>query len=76
MPIYLKFCHTCDEEFEVLASYAEAERMLCPECGSSLEKVVTAGTVLNKKKGFWKHDGNVKHNPQTNSAEVITGRIN
>jgi putative FmdB family regulatory protein len=56
MPIYEYRCKTCKKEFELFQKITDDPLAECPECGSAVERLVSA-TSFSLKGGGWYKDG-------------------
>ncbi|MEL3906857.1 MAG: zinc ribbon domain-containing protein [Treponema sp.] len=57
MPTYEYVCDSCGHNFDVCRKMTDAPVKSCPECGSSVRQVFSAGFGLNfSGKGFYTTD--------------------
>lgn len=56
MPIYEYRCTKCEKEFELVQKITDEPLAECPECGGSVERLVSA-TSFSLKGGGWYKDG-------------------
>jgi putative FmdB family regulatory protein len=51
MPIFDFKCGQCGHVSEILMSRTESQEIKCPECGSSMEKLISSSSFLMKAAG-------------------------
>ncbi|MDA0264455.1 MAG: FmdB family transcriptional regulator [Chloroflexi bacterium] len=56
MPRYDYRCESCKTEFELVQSFAEAGKGICPECSGAGQRVFHAVPVIYKGSGFYTTD--------------------
>lgn len=56
MPRYDYRCLSCDDEFELVQSFAEAGQGVCPACSGAGRRVFHAVPVIYKGSGFYTTD--------------------
>jgi putative FmdB family regulatory protein len=56
MPLYEYRCTSCGEKTEVLQRLAEAPLRICPHCGGSLTKILSAPALQFKGTGWYVTD--------------------
>ena len=56
MPTYEYLCQTCSHRFETWQKMTADPLTTCPECGSSIRRVVYPAGVVFKGSGFYKTD--------------------
>ena len=56
MPRYDYRCASCNNEFELVQTFAEAGHGTCPECSSAGQRVFHAVPVIYKGSGFYTTD--------------------
>lgn len=56
MPLYEYKCNQCGELLEVIQSFSSAPETVCPKCGGSLRKLISAPAIQFKGSGFYKTD--------------------
>ena len=68
MPLYEYQCKKCKHRFEKIQSFSDAPIKKCPECGSSVEKLLSAPAVHFKGSGFYVTDYAKKSAAETGAA--------
>src|SRR5438094_10209458 len=56
MPTYEYACRDCGEHIEVVQSFRDEPRSVCPACGGALRKVFSPVGVVLKGSGFYRND--------------------
>ncbi len=56
MPIYEYVCSQCSHQFERRQKFSDEPIKTCPECGSSVEKMISS-TAFSLKGGGWFNSG-------------------
>jgi putative FmdB family regulatory protein len=56
MPLYEYKCEQCAELLEVIQSFSSPPETICPKCGGSLRKMISAPAIQFKGSGFYKTD--------------------
>lgn len=56
MPLYEYLCKKCGHRFEKLRKFSDRPIRKCPECGGSVEQLVSAPTVQFKGSGWYVTD--------------------
>lgn len=56
MPRYDYRCTSCDDEFELVQTFAEAGKGTCPACSGAGQRVFHAVPVIYKGSGFYTTD--------------------
>ena len=56
MPLYEYQCKKCKHRFEKIQSFSDKPIKKCPECGSSVEKLISAPAVQFKGTGWYATD--------------------
>ena len=79
MPTYEYRCKSCKHKFEVFHSMTANPDLVCPNCGSSVEKLIGTGAgPIFKGKGFYQTDyknSSSKTNPDNSKkAEPIKAK--
>jgi len=69
MPLYEYECQKCGQRTEVLQSFNEAPRTVCPACGGDLKKLLSAPAVQFKGSGWYVTDYAGKGSGKSGSAE-------
>ena len=54
MPLYEYECTQCHRRLEKIQKFSDAELTICPQCGGSLERTVTAPAIQFKGAGWYK----------------------
>jgi putative FmdB family regulatory protein len=66
MPLYEYECKQCHRHTEKIQKFSDAEITMCPHCGGSLERVISAPAIAFKGGGWFK-DGYGNAKPSTGS---------
>ena len=69
MPRYDYRCTNCDNEFELVQSFAEAGRGTCPVCSGAGRRVFHAVPVIYKGSGFYTTDYGRPKRPVENGSK-------
>ncbi len=56
MPTYSYKCTECDNQFDIVQSFADDALTVCSECGGKLRKVFNSVGVVFKGSGFYRTD--------------------
>ena len=74
MPLYEYECLTCHKHTEKIQKFSDPEITLCPHCGGTLERVISAPAIAFKG-GGWFADGygNAKPKSSGDSAPSAPG---
>lgn len=56
MPLYEYLCKKCGHRFEKILKFSDKPIKKCPECGGSVEQVITAPAVQFKGSGWYVTD--------------------
>lgn len=56
MPTYEYQCGTCGNRFDKYQSFSDEPVKICPECGNSVKKVVSAAGIIFKGSGWYIND--------------------
>ena len=56
MPLYEYRCETCQKTFEVIQKFSDSPLSQCPDCGKSLEKLMSLGSFQLKGSGWYNTD--------------------
>ena len=56
MPIYEYECNICGNTLEKWDSFSSSSRILCPNCGCFMDKIISSSTFVLKG-GGWYSDG-------------------
>ncbi len=54
MPLYEYECTQCHRRLEKIQKFSDAELTVCPQCGGTLERTVTAPAIQFKGAGWYK----------------------
>jgi putative FmdB family regulatory protein len=68
MPIYEYQCAACGQVLEKWQKFSEGPLTVCPQCGGSLEKLISACSFHLKGGGWYVSDYGGK-NPSTDTSE-------
>ena|SRR5882724_7519357 len=66
MPLYEYKCTTCHKHTEKIQKFSDPEITVCPHCGGTLERVLSAPAV-SFKGGGWYADGYGNAKPKSSS---------
>lgn len=69
MPIYEYQCAACGQVMEKWQKFSEAPLAVCPQCGGSLEKIISACSFHLKGGGWYVSDYGGK-NPSNGTPET------
>ena len=69
MPIYEYRCNACSKQFELFQKITDEPLAECPECGGTVERLVSA-TSFSLKGGGWYKDGYASKKPESTKKEV------
>lgn len=69
MPIYEYQCAACGQVLEKWQKFSEAPLAVCPQCGGSLEKIISSCAFHLKGGGWYVSDYGGK-NPSTDTSEA------
>jgi putative FmdB family regulatory protein len=69
MPIYEYQCAACGQVMEKWQKFSEAPLTVCPQCGGSLEKIISACSFHLKGSGWYVSDYAGK-NPSAGKSEA------
>jgi putative FmdB family regulatory protein len=67
MPLYEYECTACHRRTEKIQKFSDPEITICPHCGGSLERVVSAPAIAFKG-GGWYADGYGNAKPKSKSS--------
>ncbi len=70
MPTYTYACADCDTTFDTVQSIHDDALTVCPTCGGSVRRVISAVGVAFKGSGFYRTDSRA---PSTRSTTGGTG---
>ncbi len=56
MPLYEYECKQCHERLEKIQSFSATPETICPKCGGSLERVISAPAIQFKGAGWYVTD--------------------
>ncbi|NBY20580.1 zinc ribbon domain-containing protein [bacterium] len=56
MPLYEYKCDSCEKTFEVIQKFSDGPLKDCPECGKSVEKLMSLGSFQLKGSGWYNTD--------------------
>jgi putative FmdB family regulatory protein len=70
MPLYEYECKQCHKHTEKIQKFSDPEITVCPHCGGTLERVVSAPAISFKGGGWFKDGyGNAKPAAATNESK-------
>ena len=69
MPRYDYRCTNCEKEFELVQSFAEAGKGICPDCSGAGRRVFHAVPVIYKGSGFYTTDYGRPKRPVENGSK-------
>ena len=67
MPLYEYECTSCQKHVEKIQKFSDPEITVCPHCGGTLERVVSAPAIAFKG-GGWYADGYASAKPASSSS--------
>jgi putative FmdB family regulatory protein len=56
MPIYEYLCRSCGKKFEVLQRFSDEPLLIHPECGGSVDKLISTSALQFKGSGWYVND--------------------
>lgn len=56
MPLYEYKCDHCQKTFEVIQKFSDSPLSECPDCGKSVEKLMSLGSFQLKGSGWYNTD--------------------
>ena len=56
MPLYEYRCNNCQKTFEVIQKFSDSPLTDCPDCGKSVEKLMSLGSFQLKGSGWYNTD--------------------
>ena len=56
MPIYEYLCQSCGKKFEVIQKFSDEPLTVHPECGGSVEKLISTSALQFKGSGWYVND--------------------
>jgi putative FmdB family regulatory protein len=56
MPIYEYLCQSCGKKFEVLQKFSDDPLLVHPECGGTVEKLISTSALQFKGSGWYVND--------------------
>ena len=71
MPLYEYECTTCHKRTEKIQKFSDPEITVCPHCGGTLERIISAPAIAFKG-GGWYADGYGNAKPKS-SGEAANG---
>ena len=69
MPLYEYQCTKCKHRFEKIQKFSDPEIKKCPECGSKVEKLLSAPAVQFKGSGWYVTDYAKKTQSSSSSSD-------
>jgi putative FmdB family regulatory protein len=73
MPLYEYLCKKCGHRFEKIVKFSDKPIKKCPECGGSIEQVISAPAVQFKGSGWYVTDYAKKGASQGSSSNSDSG---
>jgi putative FmdB family regulatory protein len=73
MPLYEYECKKCHHRFEKIQKFSDPHVKRCPECGGSIEQVISAPAVLFKGSGWYVTDYAKKSPAASSSSNSSNG---
>jgi len=73
MPIYEYQCKKCNHRFERIQKFSDPHVKKCPDCGGSVEQVLSAPAVQFKGSGWYVTDYAKKASSATSSSNGESG---
>lgn len=70
MPLYEYRCATCDKVFEVIQKFSDAALDKCPDCGKSVEKLMSRTSFQLKGSGWYATDYKKSGSASSTSASA------
>ena len=67
MPLYEYECTACHKHIEKIQKFSDPEITVCPHCGGTLERVLSAPAIAFKG-GGWYADGYASAKPSASSS--------
>ena len=71
MPLYEYECTACHRRIEKIQKFSDAELTVCPHCGGTLERTITAA-AFSFQGGGWYKDGYGSTKPVASAGEGST----
>jgi putative FmdB family regulatory protein len=71
MPLYEYECTACHRHTEKIQKFSDAEITVCPHCGGTLERVLSA-PAISFKGGGWYADGYGNTKPKSSGEKTDT----
>lgn len=68
MPLYEYRCETCQKTFEVIQKFSDNPLSQCPDCGKSVEKLMSLGSFQLKGSGWYNTDYKKSSAPSSSTA--------
>jgi putative FmdB family regulatory protein len=72
MPLYEYECTACHKHIEKIQKFSDPEITICPHCGGTLERVLSA-PAISFKGGGWYADGYASAKPAASSSSESGG---
>ena len=69
MPIYEYRCLKCEKEQEFIQKFSDDPLTTCPECGGTLEKMISANSFVLKGSGWYMTDYGTKKEKSTSNTK-------
>jgi putative FmdB family regulatory protein len=73
MPIYEYACDSCHSTFERKQKFTDEPVRECPECGSSVRRVLYPAGIIFKGSGFYATDSRNSSSVKTPAADSKSG---
>ncbi|MFM8315786.1 MAG: FmdB family zinc ribbon protein, partial [Deltaproteobacteria bacterium] len=68
MPLYEYRCESCQKTLEVIQKFSDSPLTQCPDCGKSLEKLMSLGSFQLKGSGWYNTDYKKSSTPSSSAA--------
>jgi|SRR6185437_5995664 len=73
MPLYEYKCHSCGKTFEVIQKFADEPLKVHPECGGTVERLLSAPAFHLKGTGWYATDYGKGNSKPAKSEEMKSG---
>lgn len=70
MPIYEYKCTVCDHRFEQLHLNGNGEKVVCPECGGKVKRLMAPAGIIFKGSGFYITDTRKENTEKKDRSET------
>ncbi len=68
MPLYNYYCKHCKKKHQLLLKMSENGAQKCPDCGQTMERMISNVGVLFKSDGFYITDSKKSHSTTKNNS--------